>query len=127
MTDPIAFRESADTLKPLLATRPLVRTVNFHNTPRSRAAEYDRQLKHCSDFFSSVDEQDLDRYISSGSWHKSKPGLIVALYNGYRDNYDVLLPLLERYGFVGWFFVPTAWVSTLPSEYAGERSALNWD
>ena len=142
MKDPVTFREEADALQPLLATRPLVRTINFHNTPQFRVAQYDRQLKQCKEVFAPVSENDLDRYLTTGHWHKAKPGLIVALYNGYRDNYDVFLPLLERYGFIGWFFVATAFVGTpaaeqpafiarrrlaiVAHEYSDQRFALSW-
>jgi peptidoglycan/xylan/chitin deacetylase (PgdA/CDA1 family) len=136
------FVEAAGAVEPLLAARPLIRTVNFHDTPRVRAAEYNLQLERYSRSFTSVDEHDLDQYLTTGCWHKPKPGLIVALYNGYRSNYDVLLPLLKRYRFVGWFFVATAFVDTpaveqaaflarhtlkaVTNEYTDGRYALNW-
>ncbi len=142
MTGPAGFRDEAASLQPLLARRPLIRAVNFHNTPRAKATEYDRQIAHYRQFFDPVDENDLDRYITTGRWHKPKPGLIVALYNGYRDNYDVFFPLLQRYGFIGWFFAATAFVSTpvaeqpefiarrklaiVANEYADGRYALSW-
>ncbi|MEO7029961.1 MAG: polysaccharide deacetylase family protein [Acidobacteriaceae bacterium] len=142
MTDLQQFRDEAAALEPLLATRPLIRAANFHNTPRFRAAEYDRQLQQWSRHFSSINEHDLDQYLTVGHWHKKKPGLIVAMYNGYRDNYDVIFPLLERYGFIGWFFVATGFVSTAVSEqpafttrhtlrtvaneYTDGRYALSW-
>ena len=143
MAGPVTFGETAKTLEPLLATQPLIRTVNFHNTPRARIAEYERQLEQYSRSFSAVGENDLDEYLKTGTWHKAKPGLIVAFYNGYRNNYDVSLPLLERYGFTGWFFVATGFVDTSPAkqlafaakhtlttvknEYPDGRYALSWD
>ena len=142
MSDPAPFREAAAVLQPLLESRPLIRAVNFHNTPHVRVAEYERQLKLYSQAFAPVAEDDLDRCLKTGRWHKPRPGLIVALYNGYRDNYDVFLPLLKRYGFVGWFFVATAFVGTpaaeqvafidrrklktVASEYPDGRYALSW-
>ncbi len=143
MAGPVTFGETVRTLEPLLAAQPLIRTVNFHNTPRARTAEYERQLGQYSRSFSAVSENDLDEYLKTGRWHKAKPGLIVAFYNGYRNNYDVGLPLLERYGFIGWFFVATGFVDTPPTEqlafaaghtlatvkdeYADGRYALSWN
>ena len=143
MADPVTFNETVSALEPLFATQPLIRTVNFHNTPRKRIAEYERQFEHYSRSFLPVDENDLDEYLKTGRWHKPKPGLIVAFYNGYRNNYDVSLSLLEHYGFTGWFFVSTGFVSTPPAEqpafaakhtlttvkdeYADGRYALSWD
>ena len=137
-----AFAEGVATTAPMLASHPLVRAANFHNTPRYREAEFEGQVKHWSQHFSSVNEQELDLYLQTGRWPKAKPGLIVALYNGYRNTYDVMRPLLEKYGFVGWYFVPTAFIGTpaaeqaefvttrtlkvIPHEYSDGRVALSW-
>jgi len=142
MTPP-TFHERAASVGALLAKRPLIRVINYHNTPRARVAEFERQLEHCQRHFSPVTEDDLDRYLNSGQWHKSKPGMIVALYEGYRNHYDVFLPLLERHGFIGWFFVITDFVkspvaeqesfaarhdiTTIRDEYADGRYALSWN
>lgn len=142
MPSKTTFQEEAEVVERMLASRPLVRAANFHNTPRYREAEFEGQLKHWSQHFSSVNEHELDEYLQTGAWHKLKPGLIVGLYNGYRNTYDVMRPLLERYGFVGWYFVPTAFVSTpaaeqasfvttrtlkvIANEYRDGRVALDW-
>ena len=137
-----AFTERAAPVGDLLATRPLIRSINFHNTPRARVADFERQLEHCSRHFSPVNEQDLDSYLSTGRWHKAKPGMILAFYEGYRNGYDVIVPLLERYGLVGWFFVITGFVEAPPgeqlafasrhgigmatNEYSDGRYAMTW-
>ena len=136
------FQEQASAEETLLRSKPLIRAANFHNTPKYREQEIEQQLQSWSKSFSSVNEDELDDYLATGRWYKSKPGLIVALYNGYRNGFDVMLPLLERYGFVGWFFVPTAFASEpaaqqttfvasrtlkiIPKEYSDGRYALNW-
>ena len=138
-----SFREEALSVEPMLKAYPLIRAANFHNTPRYRSEEIEQQIKEWSRDFSSVDEHELDDYLASGRWGKTKPGLIVAMYNGYRNGYDVMRPLLERYGFVGWFFVATAFVNTpaaeqkdfvttrtlkiIKDEYSDGRYALNWE
>lgn len=142
MSETATFLDQARALESELAGHPVIRAVNFHNTPRSRADEFDRQLAWCAERYSAVDEDDLDRYLKSGRWHKRKPGVIVALYNGYRDNYDVFLPLLARHSLVGWFFAASGFVSappaeqiafaerssmrTVPGEYPDGRYALSW-
>ena len=140
---PSTFQEQAAAEALDLSTLPLIRAANFHMTPRSREKAIEAEMQRWSQAFSSVNEDELDAYLSSGQWHKPKPGLIIALYNGYRDCFDVMLPLLERYGFVGWFFIPTAFASEpaarqkdfvgsrtlkiIPGEYSDGRYALNWD
>ena len=136
------FTERATAVGELLATRPLIRALNFHNTPRAQAAHFERQIEHCTRHFSSVNEQELDEYLSTGRWNKPKPGMILAFYEGYRNGYDVIVPLLERYGLVGWFFIITGFVEAPPAEqldfakqhgigmvtneYADGRYAMTW-
>ncbi len=143
METPKTFCEEALAEESRLLKQPLIRAANFHNTPKFREKEFIEQLQQWSRHFSSVNESDLDAYLTTGRWHKAKPGLIVALYNGYRNGLDVMLPLLERYGYIGWFFVPTSFASEpanqqatfvasrtlkiIPNEYRDGRYALNWD
>jgi len=71
-----------------------------------------RQQELCQQNFSTVTEDDLNSYLTSGQWHKSKPGVILAFYEGYRSNYDVILPMLDKLGLVGWFFVITGFIDS---------------
>ena len=73
-----------------LRRKPLLRAINFHNTARQNVDEFERQLAHCARHFSTLDEDDLDRYLATGRWHKPRPGLLLAFYEGYRNNYDVI-------------------------------------
>jgi peptidoglycan/xylan/chitin deacetylase (PgdA/CDA1 family) len=129
-------------LKQGLSAGQYIRTVNFHNTPAHRTEQYEQQLEHYARHFSSVTEDDLETVLTTGQWCKAKPGLILAFYNGYRNNFDVMKPLLEHYEFVGWFFTPSEFVGTPPplqkafalehtmrvvDEYEDGRVALSWD
>ncbi|HAB18129.1 MAG TPA: polysaccharide deacetylase family protein [Verrucomicrobiota bacterium] len=143
MNEALSFRESAAALERSIRGNPMIRVVNFHNTPRARVSEYRQQLSRLISTFSSVNEAELDQYLSSGRWPKAKPGVIVAIYEGYRNGFDVLLPLLEEVGLVGWFCVITGFLKAPPSdqlafaeahdigmqtrEYADGRYALSWD
>ena len=119
----------------------VIRTVNFHLTPERRGAEYERQFALYAQHFDPVTAEDLDQVMATGQWHKSKRGLILAFYNGYRSNFDVARPLLDRHGLVGWFFVVTGFVNAADQwsfaadhhmtcgsdETPGSRIALSWD
>lgn len=120
-----------------------IRVVNYHNTPAYRAEEYDRELAHLAQHFAPTCEDDLAAFLETGRWRHDKPGIVVALYNGYRNNFDVFRPLLDRHGLIGWFFAVTGYTDcrpadqaayaatrnlrTIPDEYADGRTALNWD
>jgi hypothetical protein len=126
-----------------LAASPLVRTINFHNTARAQAAQVERQLMAAGERFGAVDEEDLDGLLLGRAWHSRKPPLIPVFYEGYCNNYDVALPLLERAELRGWFFIPTSFIDTpVPEQYAfarahhigltsedraGGRCAMTWD
>ncbi len=143
MTNPPTFGERAKELEAEFATHPLIRAVNFHSTARANADHYEKQLAQYHQAFSSVSEDELDEYLTTGHWHKPKPGLIISVYEGYRNSYEVLLPLIEKYGFIGWFWMITSFINTpVPDqlgyadhhdidmqthEYPDGRYALTWD
>lgn len=143
MSGPVSFAQRQQEIVRMLASQPLVHAINFHNTSSWRRDEFAQQLRHCQQNFSSVTEEDLDRYLTSGQWHKDKPGVILAFYEGYRSNYDVILPLLDELGLVGWFFVITGFINSPVeqqlayanrhdigmdlNEYLDGRYAMTWD
>ena len=92
-----------------------IRAINFHNTPHFRLKDYEKQLAYYSEHFEPVSVKDLDTFFETKRWGKNKPGLIMNFFNGYRNNFDVFYPLLEKYGFIGWFFVATDFL-TIPAE-----------
>ncbi|MBE7180233.1 MAG: polysaccharide deacetylase family protein [Terriglobus roseus] len=138
-----AYLARAKDQEALFRDRPLIRVVNYHNTPRSSADQFERELNQYSQAFTSVNEDDLRGYIQTGQWHKPKPGMIPVLYEGYRNGFDVIAPLLEKYGFVGWFFVITEFIKgptpdqmtyakhhhigMQTREYPDGRYALSWE
>lgn len=136
------FRRAVEEIARGLETQVPIRTVNYHSTSRENAAQYRRELAAWGRRFSAVTEDDLDRYLATGRWHKRKPGLIVALYDASRNGYDVILPLIEEAGLVAWYFVLTGFVNAEPGkqlayaaahdigvnekEYSDGRFALSW-
>ena len=126
-----------------LSSRGVIRTLNFHSTPADQAERYASQLAGYRQHFRGVSEADLERSFTGNCWPYARDGLIVAFFNGYRNNYDVAAPLLERYGLRGWFFIPTGFIEVEPAlqgafaerskirvragEYQGGRVAMSWD
>lgn len=126
-----------------LANSRAVRVVNFHATPRYREPEYRRQIAEFAHRFAPITRDNFASAVD-GSWAGDRPGLMPVLFEGFRDNLDVMLPILEEHGFIGWFFVPPYFLG-VPShdqrayaaahvlhqpqrdEYPGERIALDWD
>lgn len=126
-----------------MARSRTVRLVNFHATPRYREAEFRRQIEAFAHEFEPITPANFEAAVD-GRWTNERPGLLPALFEGYRDNLDVMLPILEEFGFTGWLFVPSGFLGVpaaeqrsyaaghvlhLPEqdEYPGERIALTWD
>ena len=126
-----------------LTSKPWLRCVNLHHTSPQRAGELERLLAGLARLFSPVSAEDLETLMQTGHWRKEKPGVLLAFFNGYRDNYDVAFRLLERFHLIGWFFVVTDFVALPPEEQLGFakshrfsvehavpvdlRIALSWD
>jgi peptidoglycan/xylan/chitin deacetylase (PgdA/CDA1 family) len=143
VSDTPTFAEHVAELDKMYATRPLIRAVNFHSTPRSKADQYDRELANYAENFTSVNQNELDDYLVTGKWNKPKPGLIISIFEGYRNGYDVLLPIVEKHGFIAWFWVITGFINApvrdqvafalshdiqmLTREYPDARYAMTWD
>jgi peptidoglycan/xylan/chitin deacetylase (PgdA/CDA1 family) len=135
-----------ETLASLLAglsAGRVLRVVNFHATPRYRAEEYRRQIAAFAQGFAPITPANFDSAFD-GTWADARPGLMPVLFEGFRDNLDVMLPILEEHGFAGWFFVPSAFPGLPPAEqrayaeahvlhvpardeYPGDRIVLTWE
>jgi peptidoglycan/xylan/chitin deacetylase (PgdA/CDA1 family) len=121
-----------------------IRTVNYHSTASINRARFEKQLQFFSQQFTSVTVADIDQFLDSGRWHKPRSGLILAFFEGFRNHYDVIYPLLEKYGLTGWFHIPAFFPDvpipdqrrfadahqlhiTHAEEYPDGRFAMNWE
>lgn len=104
-----------------------IRMVNYHGTLSGHADNFARQLAFYRRHFCPVRLDDLDGLIVRGRWPHERPGLIISFDDGLRTNYDVAAPLLEQFGFVGWFFIPTGFIDTPASQQAAFADARSID
>ena len=122
-----------------------VRVINYHNTIARHRAALRAQLQQAAAQFAPVSESEMMALIAGAPWTKDRPPIIPVFYEGYRNNYDVALPLLEELGLIGWFVVPSAFLDTPVAEQramaerydiglqdeddqpADGRFALTWD
>ena len=119
-----------------------IRAINYHDVPPDSSASFEAQLSFFRKYFSDVSLDDLDSFIETGAWHKDKPGLILSFDDGLRSSYSVVAPLLEKYGYTGWFLIPTQFIDVpapLQKSYAKEhlidykenfsdgRIAMSWE
>lgn len=54
--------------------------------------------------------------VVRGEWPHDRPGVILNFFDGFRDNYEVAAPILDRHGMVGWFFLISGWSSSRPED-----------
>lgn len=90
--------------------RNFIRVLNYHTTPAASASNFERQLQFYADHFAPVGAAELEDCLA-GTWASERPGLLMTFDDGYRSNYDVAAPLLEKYGFRGVFFIPEAYIA----------------
>jgi len=120
---------------------PHLRIVNYHDVPPSRADQFEAQVRYFADRFAPVGRADLVA-LQRGEWKERRPGLVLSFDDGLRSHADVVAPILERHGFVGWFLVPVGFVEApadqqasfavehhihASAEYPDARLALSWD
>lgn len=85
---------------------PFIRAVNYHEIRTEKAGLFEDHLRYYSEKYCSVDLAKLEEFLKTGVWDDPKPGLILSFDDGHRSHCEIAAPLMEKYGFTGWFFVP---------------------
>lgn len=123
---------------------PHVRVVNYHDVPPSRAADFRAQLEFYASRYTPVDRAGLEGLLAGHDigLETKRPGLLITFDDGLRSHAEVAAPLLEAFGFSGWFMVPSGFVDTpiaeqadfashhqivWSPEYEDERVAMSWE
>lgn len=93
-----------------------IRAINYHGISQDTADNFERQLAFYAKHYTPVSLADLDRFFQLQYWDKKLPGLIISFDDGVSSHYSVAAPLLEKYGYIGWYFVPVDFIATPPVE-----------
>jgi peptidoglycan/xylan/chitin deacetylase (PgdA/CDA1 family) len=93
-----------------------IRIINYHGTPEEDEAVFEQHLAFYARRFSPVSLADLDRFFRARRWEKPRPGLIVTFDDGLVSNYSIAAPMLEKYGFCGWFFIPVDFIDAAAAD-----------
>lgn len=121
-----------------------IRVVNYHNTNLRDLKRFEAEIAYFAEHFSPVSLADVDEFFATRKWPKEKPGLIPAIFEGFRSHYDIIAPILDRYNFKGWFYIPSFFMDvpvpeqlayskaheldvTEPEMYPDGRFAMTWD
>ena len=87
-----------------------IRAVNYHSIRHEDVPNFRRHLEFYAEHFVSVDLSTLDRFLHDGEWISDRPGIILSFDDGHRSHFETASPLIEEFGFTGWFFVPAGHV-----------------
>ena len=105
--------DAAPTKKAASPTPARTRTTTSDTTPEA----FDRQVALLKRYFTLIDTATLDAHRAGGPLPRN-PALIT-FDDGYRDNHDQALPILQRHGAKAVFFVAT--------KYVDERRLYWWE
>lgn len=82
-----------------------VRVINYHHTLKTDAENFENQIKWLKDRFDNMTYGQFDTFMKTGEKTGEKPAIILTFDDGFEDNYTVAKPILEKYGFTGFFMV----------------------
>lgn len=123
-----------------LSAAQAIRAVNYHSTPRCLQTGFRAEIAALARRYGGLDANGLDRMMAGEPL--TEPVVVPILFEGFRDHYDVMLPIVEAHGLTAWFVLPPAFLDAPPGEqrpfakrhalvyprdeYPGERIALSW-
>lgn len=100
---------------------PFIRVVNYHDVPPQHAQNFESQLRYYASRFVNVDEEKLRGFLNGDQWTDDKPGIILSFDDGLASHAEVVAPILKKFGFTGWFFVPAERVNTTSEDKGSAR------
>jgi|WetSurMetagenome_2_1015567.scaffolds.fasta_scaffold17202_2 peptidoglycan/xylan/chitin deacetylase (PgdA/CDA1 family) len=87
--------------------RKKIRVIIYHSIPLERKNEFESHLGFYKKNYTIIDEAELIRFFDNNEIKLDKQGLILSFDDGYKNNYDIVKPVLEKHNITGWFFIPT--------------------
>jgi peptidoglycan/xylan/chitin deacetylase (PgdA/CDA1 family) len=95
---------------------PFIHAVTYHDTAFEFQDKFREQLEWYKLNYVNCDINDLILFLDRGIWNYDRPGLIISFDDGLKSNFDYAIPLLEEYGFTGWFMVSPGFINLDSSE-----------
>lgn len=100
---------------------PWIRALNYHGIPRESEDAFERQIAFYARHFEPVGLDQLRAFLA-GRWTPPRPGLVLSFDDGLRSHAEIAAPVLERYGFPGWFSVPAGFPDAQQGDHGAFRS-----
>lgn len=94
------------------------RFTQYEPTVSATPVLFDRQMAIVRDHFNTISIDNLFNWLWGDAALPHRP-LLITFDDGYRDNFDIALPILKKYGLPGIFFLAT--------DYIGSGRPFDWD
>ena len=86
-----------------------IRIVSYHDVLDVKS--FEEHLRFFQRYFIKCTKQDFMTFLEGGALPSEKPLIVLSFDDGLRSHYKTVLPLLEKWGFLGLFLVPTEFLS----------------
>lgn len=114
-----------------------IRIVNYHDVAETQQENFETQLRFYRDHFLPAGRSEIEALLR-GKWTSNRPGLLLTFDDGMLSHSKLVAPLLEAYGFTGWFFAVAGLTDVVsghcerftPSDFpqlARGEQFMNWD
>lgn len=84
-----------------------VRIINYHNILKKNVGNFEKHIKWYKDHFEDCDYLKLVNFLQRKYSFSDKPGIMITFDDGFAGNYYNAYPILQKYGFTGYYFVST--------------------
>lgn len=82
-----------------------IRVVNYHEIYKNEISQFEEHLQLFGKLFENCNYEDFKKFLAGEKVFYNKPGIMITFDDGFVGNYMNAAPLLEKYGFSGYFFV----------------------
>ncbi len=87
-----------------------VRIINYHNILKENTSNFEKHVRWYNEHFEDCDYKKLVNFLQKRYSFKDKPGIMITFDDGFAGNYYNAYPILQKYGFTGYYFVSTGLV-----------------
>ena len=84
-----------------------IRSIGYHSVQPDEAEKFERPIRWYSERFMNIGRSELEDLLEGRARDWKRPGILLSFDDGTRTHFDTVAPILEKYGFTGWFFVPS--------------------